>query len=69
MAILRYKEIVKMGEKELDNKSTELKKELMKVRSQVATGTPPENPGRIREIRRTMARINTLRTIREVQNK
>lgn len=61
MGLLRSKEIVKFTEKELAEKELELKKELMKMKSQIATGTPPENPGRVREIKRTLARINTLR--------
>ena len=59
MAILRPKEISKLSQKERNDKLTELKKELMKSRSQIASKTMPENPGRIREIRRTIARIKT----------
>lgn len=61
MAIMRAKEVRKMGDVELKEKEVELKKDHMKLRSQVASGTPPENPGRIRAIRRTLARINTIR--------
>ena len=32
----------------------------MKLRAQVSRGTPPENPGRIRAIKRTIARILTM---------
>ncbi len=60
MAILRVDEIKKLGAKEIAEKALELKKELMRVKSQIATGTPPENPGRVKEIKRTLARINTL---------
>ncbi len=67
MAILRAEEIRKLGEKELDEKILELNKELMKVKSQIATGAPPENPGRVKEIRRTLARIKTLTKKREVK--
>lgn len=61
MAILRSKDIRKMSEKELADKELDLKKELMKLKAQVASGTPPESPGRVRAIRRTLARINTLK--------
>ena len=37
-----------------------LRKELMKLKAQVATRTRPENPGRVKEIRRTIARIHTI---------
>jgi large subunit ribosomal protein L29 len=45
---------------ELKELLKELQAELMKLRSQVAAGTRPENPGRIRAIRRDIARIKTI---------
>ena len=48
-----------MNEKTMKEKLNELKKELIKINSQRAIGTIPEKPGRIKEIRRTIARINT----------
>jgi large subunit ribosomal protein L29 len=59
MAILRIKEIKNMGKAELKKKLDELKKELMKVSSQRATKANIENPGKIKEIRRTIAKILT----------
>ncbi len=59
MAILRYKEIEKLSDKEISSKKLELEKELMRSQSQVASGTSPENPGKIKEIKRTLARIKT----------
>jgi len=50
-----------MNESELDNKSAELKKELMKINSQIAIGTLPKSPGKIREMKRTIARILTIK--------
>ena len=32
----------------------------MKVNAQIAMGTVPENPGRIKEIKKTIARIKNL---------
>ena len=60
MAILRAKEIRELNLKKLQEKEEELKKELLKLKMQVAGGTPPENPGRIRLLRRTLARIKTI---------
>lgn len=57
MAIIKNKELESMSSEEKSKKLTELRKELMKLRSQVARGTPPENPGKIRTIRRTIARL------------
>ena len=63
MAILRAKDIRKLPKTEKDKKLNELRKELMKLRSQMATGTNPENPGKIRAIRRTIAKILTLNRV------
>jgi len=60
MAILRTKEIEKMTKKELTEKLNELRKEMIKLKSQIAMGSLPESPGKVREIRRTIARILTL---------
>ncbi|MCK4398981.1 MAG: 50S ribosomal protein L29, partial [Methanophagales archaeon] len=37
-----------------------LRMDLMRERGIIATGGAPENPGRVREIRRTIARIKTV---------
>ena len=60
MAIIRKNELVQMDEKTLNEKLTELKMELIKINAQISMGTLPENPGRIKEIRKTIARILTL---------
>ncbi len=59
MAIIRKKELNQMSEPALTGKITELRRELIRYNSQLSTGTPPENPGRIRAIKRTIARLNT----------
>ena len=61
------KELGKLKEDALGNRLSELNKELMKLRSQVASGTVPKNPGRIRVIRKTIARIHTINSMREKQ--
>ena len=48
-----------MNEKQLESKLVELKKELIKINAQISTGTPPQNPGGVREIKKTIARILT----------
>lgn len=57
MVILRNKEIKEMNKEQLNSKMFELNRELIKYKSQVAMGTLPENPGRIRSIKKTIARI------------
>ena len=56
MAILRKKEIVNMAAQELQDKLKDLKMELMKLNAQRATR---QSSGKIREVKRTIARIYT----------
>ncbi len=58
MAILRKSEIKKMGEEELRKKLDEFRLEIMKLNAQRYVGGSI-NPGRLRELRRTVARILT----------
>ncbi len=57
--IVNFKEISSMPEQDRKEKEKELKKELMKLYAQIAVGTNPESPGRVRQIRRTLARLKT----------
>jgi len=54
-----------MSELDLESKSIELKKELMKVNSQIAIGTLPKSPGKVKEMKRTIAKILTIRRIKQ----
>ncbi len=67
MAILRPDEIRHLDESELDEKVNDLKLELAKERGKIAVGGFPENTGRLKEIRRTLARIKTIRNEKEEQ--
>ena len=60
MAIIKKSELKSMKEPQLKERLNDLKKELIKINAQVAMGTVPENPGRVREVKKTVARINTL---------
>ena len=60
MAILRAKEIREMSDDQVEKQLKDLRNELLKERAITATGGAPENPGRIRELRRTIARILTI---------
>lgn len=53
----KFKEISSSSEDELKKKLIELKRELLKMNAQVATGTIPKNPSSIRNTRRMIARI------------
>lgn len=60
MAILRAEEIRKMNTNEQQDELDKLKLEFIRERAVASAGGAPENPGRIREIRRTIARIKTI---------
>lgn len=60
MAILRAEEIRDMGLDEMREKRGELLAEYSKEQALLATGAAPENPGKIRALRRTIARLNTI---------
>ncbi|MEK6826840.1 MAG: 50S ribosomal protein L29 [Nanoarchaeota archaeon] len=59
MAIIKKKELVNLNATQIESKLTELSKEYMKLNAQRAVGTAIENPGRIKLIRRTIARLYT----------
>lgn len=65
MAILRKEEIREMSVEEMYEKLGELKSEFSREKAMCALGSAPENPGRIGELRRTIARIKTLISERE----
>lgn len=58
-AILRKDQIRKMTPLEREQKLVELKTELLTLRSKSRTGST-ESAGRVRELRRTVARILTI---------
>ena len=60
MAILRAKEAKGMSTEELEKQMQQLHTELSRERGSVASGTQAENPGKIRETRKTIARIKTI---------
>lgn len=61
MAILRTKEIRKMDEKQMEKQLKELNLELSKERANIHIGASVSSPGKLREIRRTLARIKTIK--------
>lgn len=56
---MKKKEIQKLSKEDLEKKLTELRLELMTLQGQAATGTPPKNPGRIKQIKRIIAKLLT----------
>jgi large subunit ribosomal protein L29 len=61
MAILRSDEIQGMDDSEMDERLTQLRRQLMKINGVLASGGIPEEVGKTRDIKRTIARIETIR--------
>lgn len=64
--VMKTKDIRDLSAAELDQKLTGLKDELFNLRFQLATGQL-ENPMRIREVKKTIARIKTIQRERELK--
>ena len=60
MAILRKRELAQMLPEERKKKVSELRAELTTIRTQVKSGGTVDNPARVRELRRTVARLLTM---------
>ncbi|MFZ7132964.1 MAG: 50S ribosomal protein L29 [Eubacteriales bacterium] len=63
---MKAKEIRELSTQELEQKLVELKEELFNLRFQLATGQL-DNPIRIREVKRTYARVKTIQRDREIK--
>ena len=60
MPILRVREIRSMPVEERRKKLDEIRTELVRLKTTVASGGTIENPGRIKELRKTLARMLTI---------
>ena len=60
MPILRLKDIKDMSTEERAKKVSELRTELARLKTMIKAGGAVENPARIRELRKTVARILTI---------
>lgn len=67
MTILQPEEIRKMSSDEREEQLLELENELIRERGISSSGGAPENPGRIGEIRKTIARIKTIQREEEIR--
>ena len=59
LAILKKKQMKETNNADLIKRLNELRLELAKEKGQIAIGGSPSNPGRIKEIKKTIARILT----------
>lgn len=60
MAVLRKREMSQMLPEEREKKISELRAELTTIRTQVRSGGTVENPMRVRELRRAVAKLLTI---------
>ena len=67
MGLYRIKEIRDWSDGELNKRLTELRGELIRLRRGSVAGGPTDNPARVRLIRKTIARILTVKRERELQ--
>jgi len=65
MAIFKIEEIRNMSEEEIAEELRKLQSDLVRERGIVTAGGAPEKPGRIKDIRRTIARIKTVQKERK----
>jgi large subunit ribosomal protein L29 len=64
MAIIKIKKIRELNEKELDEKLRELRLEFSKEKASGEVGGTVKSPGRMKELKRTIARILTIKAKR-----
>lgn len=64
---MKAKEVRDLTTKELEKKVDDLKQELFNLRFQMATGQL-DNPMRIRDVRRNIARVKTILRERELKD-
>lgn len=60
MAIIKKSEFKNLNETQLNERLIHLRKELVKLNAQRAIGTTLESPGKIKAIKRMIAKINTI---------
>ena len=63
---MKANDIRKLSTEEINKKIAESKEELFNLRMKQATGSL-ENPGRIKELRKTFARLKTILREREIE--
>lgn len=68
---MRFKDLQKKSPEDIKKERAKIHLELMKLRAQVATGGAGKEAGKIKTLKRTIAKINTLesRTNKEVKSK
>ncbi|MBI2662517.1 50S ribosomal protein L29 [Candidatus Woesearchaeota archaeon] len=63
----RISAFTSLSEEQLRERLAEFKKELLKLNSQVASGANVQNPGKLKQIKKNIARALTLLNKKEVK--
>jgi len=63
------KELKSLSSEELNNRLGEFRKELLKLSVEVASGANPASPGKIKQVKKNVARILTLLKEKELEEK
>jgi len=63
----RISAFISLSEEQLRERLAEFKKELLKLNSQVASGANVQNPGKLKQIKKNIARVLTLLNKKEVK--
>ena len=69
MAIIKTKQIKGMKPEDLNSRLKELKLELLKEMGNVKMGRATKNPGKIKEIKKAIARILTFQKVKTREGK
>ncbi|UCD02707.1 MAG: 50S ribosomal protein L29 [Candidatus Aenigmatarchaeota archaeon] len=61
MAVLKSRDARKMSAEELEKRAQELRLEVAKEKANIAIGAPVSSPGKMRDMKRTISRILTIK--------
>lgn len=69
MSIIKKNELKNLSPSVINEKISELNKELMKINTQRAVGTTIESPGKVKLLRRTIAKLLTVQNMKSKLDK
>ena len=58
---MRFKELKTMNKSDRQKKLDQARIELIKLNAKVSTGTPPKSPGQIKQLKKTIAKIKSIK--------
>lgn len=58
---MKFAKLKELSPADRQKKLAEVQKDLLKLNGQVATGTVPKSPGQIRELKRTIAKLKSIK--------